>query len=180
MKQLGLFEGAPPHSTEPAVRPDSFLDLLPPSTGRAIADAFRRMQIAEQEIAAAEQREPEHARELHHAFKYLCPTEPLTQLSDEVYRLHCREILDRVAKGTDLHFGTATEILAVLAELSQAAPLTRDATLLYMELFDRLFPGQRRTVNEAARMVEGDAYERDRIRQLEAHFRHRLSHPRGP
>jgi hypothetical protein len=52
-----------------------------------------------------------------------------------VYRAHCRELLDRVARGEDTRQATAAECCAALMETSLAAPLSTSAAGLYPRLW---------------------------------------------
>ncbi len=52
-----------------------------------IADMFRRLEVAEDEIAAAKQETPLLAPIIDDAFRHVVPTEPLARLPDELYRL---------------------------------------------------------------------------------------------
>ncbi len=65
----------------------------------AIRSTFDRMAIAEEEIASAKRRFPREAEQVHRAFKILCPPPGLRGLSDEVFRAHARELVERVALG---------------------------------------------------------------------------------
>lgn len=158
----------------------SLADLLPPSTGRIIANTFRRMTIAEEEIRAAKARHPEKAAKLDKAFRYLCPPALLNGLDDQLYRAHCKEILDREAKGEKLRRGTAAEVIAALSQGSQVAPLGRIETLLYTQLFAEIFPEDASRILSDGRPAEPDLYERGRMRDLEQELRRKLACDRGP
>ncbi len=158
----------------------SLADLFPPATGRAIANAFRRMEVAEEEIRAAVARYPNRSSEIDAAFGYLYPTAVLNELGDEVFRAHCREILERAAHGDDLERGTTAEVLAVLSRGSQVAHLSRIGTLLYMELFGRLFPEEAEVLENPEGGPEPDAYERECMADLEEELRRRVAVDRDP
>lgn len=170
----------PPTRVRETSEPRSLADLLPPPAGRAIADAFRRMSIAEEEICAAKARHRRSASRLHTAFRYLCPPAALMGLDDRIYRAHCREILDRVAARADLKLGTAAEVIAALSQASLTAPPSRVELLLYSELFDRLFPAESTALLTDRWPSEPDAYEREEMRRLEQRLRRRLSAERRP
>lgn len=150
----------------------SLSDLLPPALARTVRVTFDRVEIAEEEIRTAKRQFPARASEIHGAFAILCPTEPLRDLSEDVFRFHCRELLERVAKGQDVRPGTTAEVLGLLAEVSLSAPPSRTALLLYQELFARLYPG------ESCRGVvlpELEPFERDEVLSLELRLRSRLA-----
>ncbi|MFF2088543.1 hypothetical protein ACFVVM_32570 [Nocardia sp. NPDC058176] len=95
---------------------------------------FEQMSWCEEEIAAAQARHPERADEIWHSFPLLRPTNDL-MAREPVYRAHCREILDRVATGSDTRAGTAIEVLMVMRETSLVAPLTTAAAGLYFRMW---------------------------------------------
>lgn len=136
--------------TVPAVEPDSALaprDKLISAVGKLLGDeadglfavlagAFERMEWSEEEISAAQVRHPERADRIWHSFCLLVPNDGLARMSYEnVYRSHCREILDRVAAGEDTRPGTAAEICCAMLASSLLAPLTSAATGLYMRMY---------------------------------------------
>lgn len=176
----------PPTGRRPTARGDddatslSISDLLPPAGGRIIAETFRRMTIAEEEIRSAKARHPEKAARLDKAFRHLCPPALLGGLDDQLYRAHCREILDREAKGEKLRRGTAAEVIAALSQGSQLAPLGRVEALLYAQLFEEIFPEEAARILGDGRPAEPDADERARMRDLEDELRRKLATERGP
>ncbi len=95
---------------------------------------FDQMTWCEEEIAAAQARHPERADEIWHSFPLLRPTNDL-MAREPVYRAHCREILERVATGSDTRAATAIEVLMVMRETSLIAPLTTAATGLYFRMW---------------------------------------------
>lgn len=159
---------------------DALLSELSPNLAGVIGGAFRRMELAEEEIELAKTRDPARAARIHEAFKYLRPTETLQRKCDELYRAHCRELIERVAAGAsdqELAQGTGAEVLATLADLSLAAPLERTAFLLYGRLFRELFP-------ERAAEIEplrgpADRWEDEQAHELEATFRRKLATDRA-
>ena len=168
-----------PAKSDDGSEPLSISDLLPPVGGRIIADTFRRMTIAEEEIRAAKARHPEKAAKLDKAFRYLCPPALLNGLDDQLYRAHCKEILDREAKGEKLRRGTAAEVVAALSQGSQVAPLGRIETLLYTQLFEEIFPEDASRILGDGRPAAPDLYERARMRDLEQELRRKLACDRG-
>jgi hypothetical protein len=111
---------------------------------------------AEEEIEAAQLRHGERDRgPLWRSFSLLRPTHdhPWPEL---VYRTHCRELLDRIAAGTDTRPATDAEKLAVLSVASQRAPLNGGAETLYLRLGTRLFPN---IFDRAGEVLDMQAYE---------------------
>jgi hypothetical protein len=53
----------------------------------------------------------------------------------KVYRKHCAEILERVARGQDTRPATDAEVLFGFCEVSLQVPLTQDASAAYVQLF---------------------------------------------
>jgi hypothetical protein len=101
-----------------------------------MAEALGLVEQAEEEIQAARIRHPRHADRIYHAFPLLVPSPALERLESEmVYRSHCRELLDRVAAGTDTRPGTAAEVCCVMLHTSLLSPLTSAATGLYMRMW---------------------------------------------
>lgn len=88
------------------------------------------MEIAEEEIAAAQKRHPGTSDRLYHSFMLLVPSHERMEY-EPVYRSHCRELLDRVAAGGDTRIGTAAEVCCALHDVSLATPLRSSAAGLY-------------------------------------------------
>ena len=172
MRQLPLPIGTSPLG---AAEPDSLADLMPPSLARTVRTTFERMEIAEEEIEAAKIRHPKESESIHRAFGLLCPSNPIRDLSDDVFRFHCREILDRVASGQDVRQGTTAELLGFLSEASQMAPPTRVSALLYQELFARLYPDRIGRPAASIAMPEPDPFEREEIVSLDRRLRVKLA-----
>lgn len=151
-----------------AVLTDALIQIAGGSCADAIMYTFRRMDIAEEEIRNAKIQQPELAERIDTAFRHLCPTPPLLHVSDKVYRLHCREIIDRMVKKHDLETATKAEILGMLSETSLKAPLNETATLLYEKLFSNLFPGEARKLKiDHSRL---DRFDQKEISTLEANL----------
>jgi len=113
--------------------------LIGPRFSNALDRLFRAMEIAEEEIAKAQERWPGKKEELWSAFRYLgtgtCSIPG--GYADRVYRAHCREILERIVRGEDLRPGTDAECMVALCEMSQVTPLHFPAVCLYRKLFER-------------------------------------------
>lgn len=108
---------------------------------RQVAEEFKWVEWAEDEIKRAIERHPAEADVLFHSFPLLKRTSD--RMSTEfVYRGHCREILERVAAGADTRPGTAAEVCIALSDVSQVGPLTSGATGLYFRMWTKAFPGK--------------------------------------
>lgn len=153
------------------------MQLLSSGVGGVIARTFSRMELAEEEIEAAKRRHPLATGRIHRTFLHLCPSPALSAAPEKLFRAHCTELLERVAAGDDLRPGTTAEVLAVLSELSLAAPLDRAHTLLFVKLFSDLFPEAAAKMQSENEPPAADRYERERIAELEASFRKKLRVP---
>ena len=106
----------------------------------SITKTFDLMEIAEDEIDKAKHRHPDKADILHVAFGIARPTDYLLEMGEHVYRMHVRELLERVARGNDVGIATDAELMAILSGASFGAALNRTGTGMYLRLFRRLFP----------------------------------------
>ncbi len=96
-----------------------------------VSGTFRRMGIAEEEIARAKL-----SRALGQAaFGVLCPPPLLRNKDDEVYRAHARELIARVRNGVSTEPATRAEVLAALSELTLVAPPDQQHAALMEGLF---------------------------------------------
>lgn len=121
---------------------DTLMSIAGGSCVSALMYTFRRMDIAEEEIRDAKAEYPLLAECIDKTFRYLCPTPPLLHVSDDVYRFHCREVIDRIIENDEIEKATKAEVLGMLSEASLKAPLTHTATLLYEQLFTLFFPAK--------------------------------------
>ncbi len=90
-----------PHKDNDKDRFDVARDVLGGPVFDAVEGAFRRVEHAEEEIAVAKRRFPEHGERLQRSFLLLFPSEVLMSAAEKPYRLHCRELLERVAGGSN-------------------------------------------------------------------------------
>lgn len=104
-----------------------------------LADPFRLIDIAEEEIAAAIERHPYAADDLWHSFKLVQGTHELMS-TEFVYRGHVRELLERVAKGEDTRPGTAAEVCLAFRGANLLAPLNSTGAGLYARMWTLAFP----------------------------------------
>lgn len=127
-------------SVRPAPRLATLDAALFGDIGGLIDSVLDRCMWAEEEIEAAQLRHGEHDRgPLWNSFRLMRPTNERAW-PELVYRAHCRELLDRVASGTDTRPATDAEKISVLSAASQAAPLNSGAETLYLRIGNRLFP----------------------------------------
>ena len=94
--------------------------------------------------------------------------------TDFIYRGHCRELLERVAKGDDTRPGTAAECCLAMSAVSMKIPLHGAGAGFYQRMGSQAFPDH--PVWEEA----GEHYEalyRQQIDEHEAYTRRKLSQP---
>ncbi|MEO3852588.1 hypothetical protein ABGB09_34060 [Streptomyces sp. B8F3] len=146
---------------------------MPPELGR-LNTLVESMKWAEDEIEKAQTRHHEQGPgPIWHSFKLLKPTHELL-LREALYRSHCHEILERVARNEDTRPGTDAEMIVILHETSLAAPMKSGAVCLYFRLLDRSVPELARVTHPA---IDLAAYEEVHGRvadNYEADLRQRL------
>lgn len=102
------------------------------------------MLIAEEEIEAALKKLPRDKRKI--SFLALMPTDGMSSLASEVYRSHCRELIQRQLKGEALEPGTMAEILILMSHTSLKAPLDQMggavAEYAFQEVFGKTLDGE--------------------------------------
>lgn len=127
----------PPATTPsvPAPTPDALdLHAIVQKVFGDLTGIFDRIDLAEEEIASAQQQHPRHGDLLFHCFSLL--EARFQQMSTEfVFRSHCRELLARVVAGADTRPGTAAEVCCVMGDTSLAVPLRPSAAGLYMRMW---------------------------------------------
>ncbi|MEV6071978.1 hypothetical protein AB0L82_36020 [Nocardia sp. NPDC052001] len=89
--------------------------------------------LAAQEVAAARDRHPEQDQPLQDALRLLRPTHP-GMCSAPLFRAHCREMLERVATGSDTQLGTGVEIMLAIWR-SHIQPVDVTAAGLFLRLW---------------------------------------------
>lgn len=118
---------------------------------------FDAMEWAEEEIEKAQTRHREQGRgPIWHSFSLLESTHEKLR-REALYRAHCREILERVARSEDTRPGTDAEMIVVLHESSLVGPLKSAAACLYFRLISRSMPELARVVTPE---VDVAAYEK--------------------
>ncbi|TCC33872.1 hypothetical protein E0H75_42195 [Kribbella capetownensis] len=145
---------------------------------QSIESVFGAMGWAEDEIEQAQLRHPGATDAIWHSFSLLTPVHPLMQRSEPLFRAYCREILDRVAAGSDTRPGTAAEICCVASEASEKAPLTSPAFGLYARAFRVVFPDQQfpgEEIRDGAYMEHVEALHGAAIDDIAADTRRRLT-----
>ncbi len=125
-------------------------DVLGGPLATVVEGTIRRMEIAEDEIAAAKRRCPRRAKSIDAAFLLLCPNDYLRG-GDELYRAHCRELLGRVKRDENVEPATDAEIAFAMSQASLAAPPTQDFALAYAKVFARVFPEHADLVEDVGR-----------------------------
>ena len=95
---------------------------------------FRDMELAEQEVSRAKEMNPMFTDVIQDGFQYLHQGS-LSHLSPNVYRWHCREILQRLVDNEDPRQMTKAEGMLIIQEGSLLAPLQQDWGYLYTEWF---------------------------------------------
>jgi hypothetical protein len=99
------------------------------------------MDWAQDEVEAAQKRHGETGHGPIWKRGFLAVNQPDLIWSEMLFRAHCREILDRIAAGTDLRPGTNAELISTLHSASLGTPLTAGVDTLYFRIFARTFPG---------------------------------------
>ncbi|MEU7925068.1 hypothetical protein [Micromonospora sp. NPDC049107] len=132
---------------------------------------FQAMEWAEEEIEAARRRHRYAADRIWDSFLLLTPTHDLMSRSEAVYRSHCRELLDRVARREDTRSGTAAECCIALCETSLRAPLHTSAAGLYARMWTL---AQLPPIEMTDSGVHYEALEGSSIDQQEAWLRQKL------
>lgn len=132
--------------------------------------AFRAMEIAEEEIAAAKLATPRKRKSLHGAFRAMYSRE-LLLYPDAVYRAHVREILARVRLGADLSPGTDAEVLVAMSAVSLAGPPGAGFAAAMSKVFFSVFP-------DAKLEAAGAEYYSGQIEEIVGEFRRKLARDR--
>jgi hypothetical protein len=137
---------------------------------------LQMVSVAEEEIAAGQQRHPELADHIWHmGLKMLAPRDDLLIKAEFVYRAHCRELVERVAAGQDTRPGTTPECVVACSRASALAPLTTAGTGAYMRLWAEAFPDH--PVMEEDQREHYEALRGDTIDHHIAELRRKLTDP---
>ena len=143
---------------------------------------FEAMEWAESEIEKAmarngEPKPPEGTRgtgPIWNSFSLLKAAHNEKLLREVVYRAHCHEILERVAKGQDTRPGTDAEMILVIHEASLVAPMNSGAACLYFRLLDRSVPELARATAPDIDLPSYEKVHGRRADEYEGELRHKL------
>lgn len=153
-------------------------------TGVDFVDLFRSMEIADEEIRAAQSQNQAAAMRLNGMFQCMQPSPILKDKGEKLLRAHYAELLERAVKSEKPILETATlaEVLAALSEASLTAPPTRTAYALSNFLFEKIFgleasksifgASWETTYNNAD--WRGKGYQITEMRELETKIRKKL------
>ena len=123
-------------------------EILGSELSGVISSIFKRMDIAEDEIAKGQKRWPKSKDVIWGAFGALVATDPIREFPDKLYRAHCAELIDRVGDWwlvddkdakIDLSLATDAELCGACSTASLGVPLSQDAQLAYINAFERIF-----------------------------------------
>ncbi len=107
--------------------------------GETTRRTFELMDVAEEVIALRKEQHPDMKQEIDRAFGILSPGH-LISFSHDLYRIHCRELLDRVVSGGDTRQATDAEKMAAMSEASLRTPMSDGFTATYWKILSRRFP----------------------------------------
>jgi hypothetical protein len=80
---------------------------------------------------------------VHNSFIFMMPTRPLRRdPTFALYKEHVRELAERVRDKGDIRDPTKAEVIGFLRDAFQKGPLRRNGQLVYIRLFNDLFPGK--------------------------------------
>lgn len=154
-------------------------ELYGAQTANRIFALFRLVEVAEEEIEAANDRHP--PIDFSRAFNIVRPAFPGGPPSERLYRIHCRELLDRIAAGAsrkEINAGTDAEVLDALQHMSLTRPPGEDEHCFYWRLFERWFPEDAARLEAETGHTPRESYP-GRLDELSHIFRTKLSKKRG-
>jgi hypothetical protein len=173
--------GSPPTSDRTGgatTNTDSGVAALLASVLDKLTDASAAMDWAEDEIASAIRRHPDHADALYHSFGLIRPRDIGPGMGDEfVYRSHAAELLDRVAAGADTRPATAAELCLVCCAASLRTPLHGPTAGLYFRMWLRAFPDKLITPGQTDEQVHHEKLYGTQIDDLQRTLRHKAADP---
>ena len=149
------------------------LEEIVNETSLQLGPIFAQMEWAEDEIEQAQYRHPDQAALLWTTFRLMVPTQDLMR-TEFVYRSHCRELLERVARAQDTRPGTAAEVTIACCHTSQLAPLNSTGSGLYMRMWAKAFPDRPAFEDVAERLEHYEALKGDAMDDQEATMRQKL------
>lgn len=134
------------------------------SFAATVNQALNDIEVAGEEVEKAQARHPEHNDAVWNAFRSLERPEVLFSKAETLYRAHCHELLDRVAKGDDIDFATKAEVAAALCEMTLRTRLISAAEHLYHRLFLELgFPLRGTTLSELEAQFSWDVSRQNEV-----------------
>jgi len=146
------------------------LEGIVQATSLQLGPIFQQMECAEDEIEQAQRRHPQLADLLWTTFRLMLPTQDLMR-TEFVYRSHCRELLERVARGEDTRPGTSAELAIACCHL---APLSTAGAGLYMRMWTKAFADQPPFPGADERLDHYEAIEGSVMDEHEAAMRRKL------
>jgi hypothetical protein len=151
----------------------TFADVLGTRLTGEIEQTFQKMEWSEDEIRQACDRHGEAVGDhgpIWSSFKLMTPTVKMP--SEQVYRSHCRELLERVAAGEDTRPGTGAEVVMTLSDFSLHRPLNGAGMGLMVRLFKRVVAD--RAPKEVDELI-GETATEEQIDELERRMRSKLA-----
>jgi len=131
-----------------------------------IGRLFELMEFAEDEIDRAKRRHPKWEEALDKTFRALQPGTLGRQVSEEQYRRHCRELLDRVPARTPLDAPTRIELLLLFSKYTAEHMPHRVAQAAYAELFREEYPDRHAEIWDGDHAPTFDEYEKQEAKQF--------------
>lgn len=131
--QLSLWDEAP---ALPPIESVSLEEILRKEIGVS-ASIFSAMEVADEEIERAMNMYPDARYLIYGSFLTI---RPHFEMPERLYRMHMRELLERVATGQPLEPGTSAEILTAMHGAAGIIPLHNEPSALFAILFRELFP----------------------------------------
>lgn len=105
-----------------------------------IVGLFSLMDVADEIIKQEIERQPQYEAIIFDTFKYMGPSKWLRDKGEELYRSHCRELIQRAVEGGDMGNLTAAEMCVMFSQTNLRAPLTSEYTSAYSQVFSQAFP----------------------------------------
>lgn len=105
-----------------------------------IMQVFEAMEVAEEVISEYKEQYPDKADLIHDAFQYMRPSKYLRNVPMKVYRIHAKEIVQRIIDKDELEPATDAELLIAFSEISLKIPLHAEPATAYFRLAKQHFP----------------------------------------
>jgi hypothetical protein len=157
---------------------DADLTQLMAEAQNDLEDVLAIIDWAEDEIQQACRRHPAQADVLFHAFTLLRPGEISPAFGTEfVFRSHARELLERIAAGSDPRPATTAELCMTCARISLQVPLHGAPAGLYFRLWLRAFPDHPVTPDQVDNQAHYETLYAEQMNDLESDLRRKVSDP---